>query len=340
MDGTLAIGPKEQKVVDTMNRYKARAEKRLKELESKYPALYYEKAKKWADANFSFIDEVWDIMDGDINFKGIKKLIGTLLEGRGYKHFNYENFSLYSAPISLAEFTDDVPGESNGYITNTTAYNIQNAVYAVGLDDCIRGYSSNLIKRLEARQKDYKDTVRTNKAEAKKQDFEARKAKFYDIKVGETPALKLFLDAWKKDYVEYFQNPSNVEKAKSYYLKCKNVYEEYDDKRGTSEYSGVTAHDLYSDYKKSRETYSLYTRKPEKLQEDADLIATAMEADFINSVSKYCEKIVDANLHFEQGKLNGIVTGADGKKWRVETIFAEGPIQRLHLRTLVHEMRI
>lgn len=338
------IGPREQKIVDLMNKYKARAEKKLKELKSKYPALYYERVKEWADANFSFVDEVWDIINRDVDFRGITKLEGTLLEGRGYKYFNAKDLSAYVAPIKLAEFTYDVPGESTEYITNTTAYDIGNAASAVGVRDCVNGYASNLYKRFEAMQKDYRETLRNNKAEAKKQDYEARKAKFYDIKVGETPALKLFLDAWKKDYIDYYQDASNTEKAKAFYEGWKEACDKYKQEHptihyGTPEYRELD--DLQEKEKKAWETYSLFRRKPEKLQEDADLIATAMEADFINSVSKYCEKIEDASLHFEQGKLNGIVTGADGRKWRVETIFAGGyNIQKLHLRTLVHEIRI
>ena len=340
---TVNIGPREQKIVDLMDKYKARTEKKLNELKSKYPSLYYERVKKWVDANFSFIDEVWDIIGRDVNFTGIKKLEITLLEGRGYKYFDAKDMSSYVAPIKLAEFTYDVPGETNGYIKNTTAYAIESAVSETGIREYVNSYCEKIYKRLEAMRKDYRETLRNNKAEAKKQDYEARKAKFYDIKVGETPALKLFLDAWKKDYIDYYQDASNIEKAKAFYDGWKEACDKYKQEHpsihyGSQEYRELD--DLQEKEKKAWETYSLFRRKPEKLQEDADLIATAMEADFINSVSKYCEKIEDASLHFEQGKLNGIVTGADGRRWRVETIFAEGPIQRLHLRTLVHEIRI
>lgn len=340
--GTSNIGPREQKVIDLMNKYKARAEKKLAEVKSKYPSLYYERIKKWVDTNFSFIDEVWEIIDRDPFFKGIGKLECTLLEGRDYKYFNAKNYDAYRAPISISEFTDDVPGEPDGWITNRTAYDIEQAAHDVM--DCVDSYCEKIYKRLEALQKDYREAQRTDKADAKKRDYEARRAKFYDIKIGETPALKLFLDDWKKGYIKYYQNPANIKKAKAHYEGWVEARQKYNEEHphiryGSAEYR--EEYDMYEEEKKAYAKYAPFKRDLKKLQEDADLIAIAMEADFINSVSKYCEKIKDASLHFEHGKLNGIVTGEDGKKWRVETIFAGGyAIQKLHLRTLVHEIRV
>lgn len=66
--------------------------------------------------------------------------------------------------------------------------------------------------------------------------------------------------------------------------------------------------------------------------------------DLVNRVTKITGPVRDwSGLHVTTGNsggavLNGIVIGDDGKA-KVESIYAEGPIQRLHIRTLVKEIK-
>jgi len=66
--------------------------------------------------------------------------------------------------------------------------------------------------------------------------------------------------------------------------------------------------------------------------------------DLVNRVTKITGPITDwAGLHATVGNggwtvLNGVVIGEDSKA-RVESIVASGPIQRAHIRTLVHEVK-
>jgi hypothetical protein len=65
--------------------------------------------------------------------------------------------------------------------------------------------------------------------------------------------------------------------------------------------------------------------------------------DLVNRVTKITGPITSwSGLYMTQGNsgwsvLNGIVEGEDGKA-KVESILASGPIQRLHVRTLVHKV--
>lgn len=62
--------------------------------------------------------------------------------------------------------------------------------------------------------------------------------------------------------------------------------------------------------------------------------------DLMTKVSKITGVITNAtNLHLENGDINGIIIGEDGKA-RIQTIGAGGwNIQRAHLRVLVHEIK-
>lgn len=65
--------------------------------------------------------------------------------------------------------------------------------------------------------------------------------------------------------------------------------------------------------------------------------------DLLKRVTKITGPVTDwSGLHITQGNmgavLNGIVVGEEGKA-RVESIYASGPVQRLHIRTLVKEVK-
>lgn len=326
----MEIGQREQKVVNTMEKYKARIEKSLTKLQKTSPEAY-EIAKKYVDDNISLADEIWDIIAKDPEFKGISKLEDTFLAKRNLKHpRQWPSEEL----ISIYNYTDN----------KEVIEAIEEVGGLAGYPNYVEDYDQASRKRLEARKTDIRMNARANKADAKEKEYQAKRAKFYAIKIGDTPALTLFLDNWKRDYTEYYLSSENKEKAKKVYQDTKKAYEEYYNAHKTGKKTWEEREELKrleGEYDEAIKSYTLFKRPAEKIYDDAIAIATGLEADFINSVSKYCEDIADVDLHFEQSKLNGIVTGKDGKKWRVHTIWAGGfgTLQVLHLRTLVHEVK-
>lgn len=326
----MEVGQREQKVINTMEKYKARIEKSLTKLQKTSPEAY-EIAKKYVDDNISLADEIWDIIARDPEFKGINKLEDTFLAKRNLK---YPRQWSSEELISIYNYTD------NKEIIEA----IKEVGGLTGYPNYVEDYDQASRKRLEARKTDIRMNARADKADAKEREYQARRAIFYNIKIGDTPALTLFLDNWKKDYTEYYLNSENKEKAKKVYQEIKKAYEEYNNAYKTGKKTWEEREELKrleGEYDDAIKAYTLFKRSPEKIYDDSLTIAAGLEADFINSVSKYCEEVEDADLYFEQGKLNGIVTGKDGRKWRVHTIWAGGfgTLQVLHLRTLVHEVK-
>lgn len=326
----MEIGQREQKVVNTMEKYKARIEKSLSKLQKTSPRAY-EIARKYVNDNISLADEIWEIIAKDPDFKGINKLEDTFLTKRNLK---YPRRWPSEELISIYNYTD------NKEIIEA----IKEVGGLAGYPNYVEDYDQASRKRLEARKTDIRMNARADKADAKEKEYQAKRAKFYAIKIGDTPALAIFLDNWKKDYTEYYLNSENKEKAKKVYQDTKKAYEEYNNSYKTGKKTWEEREELKrleNEYDDAIKSYTLFKRSAEKIYDDAVAIAAGLEADFINSVSKYCEDIADVDLHFEQGKLNGIVTGKDGKKWRVHTIWAGGfgTLQVLHLRTLVHEVK-
>ena len=89
---------------------------------------------------------------------------------------------------------------------------------------------------------------------------------------------------------------------------------------------------------------SLWHMTDAQIHEDNVKEGKRVILDLVNRVTKITGPILDwTGLYARPGNggwtvLNGFVEGEDGKA-KVETILASGPIQRLHMRTLVHEVR-
>ena len=102
----------------------------------------------------------------------------------------------------------------------------------------------------------------------------------------------------------------------------------------------------YEEYRKMFTKYEfniLAYKSNEEIRKDNEKDARAMVLNLYNRIKDITGEITDwSEIRLAQGArgsatLNGIVTGVRGK-CRVESIYAEGPIQRLHVRVLTKEV--
>lgn len=101
-----------------------------------------------------------------------------------------------------------------------------------------------------------------------------------------------------------------------------------------------------TDYRKMFSRYELNTlayRSDREIRKDNERDARAMVLNLYNRIKDITGEVVDwSEIELTQGTrgsavLNGVVVGKQGK-CRVESIYAEGPVQRLHVRVLTKEI--
>ena len=102
-------------------------------------------------------------------------------------------------------------------------------------------------------------------------------------------------------------------------------------------------------YEKYRKMFTKYEfnilayKSDEEIRKDNEKDARVMVLNLYNRIKDITGEITDwSGIRLAQGArgsatLNGIVTGVRGK-CRVESIYAEGPVQRLHVRVLTKEI--
>jgi uncharacterized coiled-coil protein SlyX len=88
---------------------------------------------------------------------------------------------------------------------------------------------------------------------------------------------------------------------------------------------------------------SLWSMSDEDIHKENERAGKNLILDLLNRVTKITGPVVDwSELYITRGNLgaviNGVVIGEDGKA-KVESIYASGPIQRLHIRTLVKPIK-
>ena len=102
----------------------------------------------------------------------------------------------------------------------------------------------------------------------------------------------------------------------------------------------------FEEYRKMFNKYEfniLAYKSDEEIRKDNEKDARDMVLNLYNRIKSITGEVIDwSDIRLAQGArgsaaLNGIVTGVKGK-CRVESIYAEGPVQRLHVRVLTREI--
>ena len=210
------------------------------------------------------------------------------------------------------------------------------------IENAVNGYCESLDKRIEAINMDRRVALRTEKKDAKERQYNEIRKKFYVVKQGEIPTMKLFLDNYIERYVAHYTDETIKEGYRRAY---ENL--EAQRKRMEKDYWSSSKEERKKYYDISERTtsawreYYPFTRSREEIEKDAKLNADNLERNFILAVYGYSGEIESVELKWGKGgNLNGTAIGKDGRKWKIETVLAGGyNIQCLHLRTLVHEIK-
>lgn len=320
-------GVREFKVVGTIEKRLKALSKSIDTAKKKVDRALAEKVENYIEDLKKAYEEVWDTLTSLDNptEKDLSK-IGKLVSKN----------SRWSVYASLLDY--------DLYFTREERKELFNK--GVNFEIASEYYCNTLLKRLEARNKDKREAERENSKNTKAKAYKSLRDLFYKVDVKGVSALQTFLDNWKKDYIEYYtdeKNKKNAEDALVESLRALNNYKKEHEalKNGWRSWRDPEYRRLDEEYGEAAVANALFQRNIKDIRKDSEELAEALEANFIKSISKYCKNIKDVDLWIGQGgNINGTVYEEDGKEWNVETIWAGGyNIQRLHLRTLVHEIK-
>lgn len=321
------LGPKEQKVLDTVTKLKDRVPKQLEKAKKsgELTDKEFEVVEQYVNDTLYFCDKLWEeiLKAQEEGFTCEKAYRRLRKEGDFVDFFNSDALRNYDMKYNLS-------GNDSLYWKFTVT----------SLDNTISSLRDNLSKRAEARDMDTRNSMRGEKKEKKEQQYSRIRFEFYKVKTGDTPAIQLFLDDWEKEYREYYNSNENYNECLEKIEEYKEKVKEYEEQYGRwSRATDIAKSNLSSQYAEMH-VFNTLRKNPKVFDSMVEGTRNNLEAKFINSVYKYSGDIKDVQLRFGiSGELNGYVEGDDGKKWSVRTIIASGPIQTRHFRTLVHEVR-
>ena len=192
----------------------------------------------------------------------------------------------------------------------------------------------------------YKSSIRDFKKKINK--YEALMAEYNGMLVGkvkEYPVVRQYVEAWKKNCIDYITDPENIQDCIEAYNVMKQRQDEVEEEYKAKGYKSWESYSARKDVEKKflREWGFIYeyllmynkTIDMERLERDYKYEADRKYNKFIEDAEYYVGEITDiSGLSIgRKGDLNGFVVGTKGKA-EVTTIAAEGPIQRFHYRTL------
>jgi len=185
-------------------------------------------------------------------------------------------------------------------------------------------------------------------AEKKLNKYEAQMAELKLLQVGkvkEYPVLRQFVENWKQYCIKTIADPEIIKKCiaarKEMYEDIKKVEEEYKAQGKPLWSSYNKCESIKHDFNRSWgfvADYMIWSEERidmERLEKDYTYFAEQKYNKFIEDCEFYVGEITDtSDLSIgDKGDINGHVVGVKATA-NVNTISAEGPIQRFHYRTL------
>ena len=192
----------------------------------------------------------------------------------------------------------------------------------------------------------YKTSIRDFKKKINK--YEALIAEYNGMLVGkvkEYPVVRQYVETWKKNCIDYITDPQTIGDCIESYNSMRKHQEEVEADYKARGYKSWESYNARKDIEKSflrtwgfvYEYLSMYNKTidMERLERDYKYEADRKYNKFIEDAEYYVGEItaISGLSIGRNGDLNGFVVGTKGKA-EVNTIAAEGPIQRFHYRTL------
>lgn len=195
--------------------------------------------------------------------------------------------------------------------------------------------------------KRYNTTIRQYEKKINKYEAQMAELKLLQKgKVKEYPVLRQFVEGWKNYCIAAITNSEVVKECikahKEMKEDIKKVEEEYKAQGKASWKSYNECEDIKHDFNRAWgfvADYMIWSEERidmERLEKDYTYFAEQKYNKFIEDCEFYVGEITDtSNLSIgDKGDINGHVVGVKAKA-NVNTISAEGPVQKFHYRTLI-----